>query len=46
MEEALGDRVEAACYLAKERDYFAAMTQAVADGAKLIFATTPPMIDA
>ncbi|MBO4419151.1 MAG: BMP family ABC transporter substrate-binding protein [Oscillospiraceae bacterium] len=46
MEEALGDRVEAACYVAKDRDYFAAMTEAAAEGAKLIFATTPPMIDA
>ena len=46
METALGDRVEAACYVAEDRDYFAAMTKAVEDGAKLIFATTAPMIDA
>ena len=46
MEDALGDRVEAACCVVKDRDYFAAMTKAVEDGAKLIFATTAPMIDA
>lgn len=46
MENALGDRVEAACCVVKDRDYFAAMTKAVEDGAKLIFATTAPMIDA
>ena len=46
METALGDRVEATVYIARERDYFAAMEGAVEDGAELIFATTPPMIDA
>ncbi len=46
MEDALGDRVEAACYVAEDRDYFAAMTKAAEDGARLIFATTAPMIDA
>lgn len=46
MEEALGEHVEAEVYIAKERDYFSAMTGAVEDGATMIFATTPPMIDA
>ena len=46
MEEALGGHVEVQVYIAKERDYFAAMTGAVEDGATMIFATTPPMIDA
>lgn len=46
LEQALGDRVEALSYIARERDYFAAMTGAVEDGASMIFATTPPMIDA
>ena len=46
MEAALGDRVRVSTYIARERDYFAAMTGAVEDGAELIFATTPPMIDA
>ena len=46
LEKALGDSVEASVYIAKERDYFAAMSGAVEDGAELIFATTPPMIDA
>ncbi|MBR3077983.1 MAG: BMP family ABC transporter substrate-binding protein [Oscillospiraceae bacterium] len=46
MVEALEGRVEAMTYIAKERDYFAAMSGAVEDGAELIFATTPPMIDA
>ncbi len=46
MEEALGDKVEVSTYIAKERDYFAAMSGAVEDGAEIIFATTPPMIDA
>ena len=46
MAEALEGRVEALTYIAKERDYFSAMAGAVEDGAELIFATTPPMIDA
>ena len=46
LSQALGDKVEAVSYIVKERDYFAAMEAAVEDGAKLIFATTPPMIDA
>ena len=46
LEAALGDRVEVQTYIARERDYFAAMSGAVEDGAELIFATTPPMIEA
>ena len=46
MEAALGDRVESKVYMAKDRDYFAALTEAAENGAELIFATTPPMIDA
>ena len=46
MEAALGDRVSVQTYIAHERDYFSAMSGAVEDGAELIFATTPPMIDA
>ena len=46
LEQVLGEKVEVQTYLAKERDYFAAMQGAVEDGARVIFATTPPMIDA
>ena len=46
METALEGRVEAMTYIARERDYEAAMIGAVEDGAELIFATTPPMIEA
>ncbi len=46
MVEALEGKAEAMTYIAKERDYFAAMSGAVEDGAEIIFATTPPMIDA
>ena len=46
LEEALGDHVEVQTYIARDRDYFAALTGAAEDGAELIFATTPPMIDA
>ena len=46
LEAALGEHVEASVYIVRDRDYFAAMTGAVQDGAELIFATTPPMIDA
>ena len=46
LEQALGDKVSVQTYLVKERDYFAAMEGAVEDGARVIFATTPPMIDA
>ena len=46
LQEALGDKVEARVYTVKDRDYFSAMEAAAADGATLLFATTPPMIDA
>lgn len=47
MEQALGARVSGKVYLAENRDYEQAMETAVeTDGARLIFATTPPMIDA
>ncbi len=46
MEAALGDRVESKVYTVVERDYYSAMLCAVEDGAELIFATTPPMIEA
>ena len=46
MESALGDKVDATVYNAFDRDYDTAMEQAAADGAKILFATTPPMIDA
>lgn len=45
-EKALGDHVEVKVYVARDRDYFAALTKAAEEGAELIFATTPPMIDA
>ncbi|MBQ7455185.1 MAG: BMP family ABC transporter substrate-binding protein [Clostridia bacterium] len=43
--EAMGDEVHARAYVC-EGNVDAAMEQAVADGANVIFATTPPMIDA
>lgn len=46
LEQALGDKVSVRTYLAVERDYYSAMEGAVEDGARVIFATTPPMIDA
>ncbi|MDO4989617.1 MAG: BMP family ABC transporter substrate-binding protein [Eubacteriales bacterium] len=46
IENRLSDRVETAVYQAEDRDYFAAAEQAAADGADMIFATTPPMMDA
>lgn len=46
MEAALGDRVDSRVYIAQDRDYFAALTEAAENGAELIFATTPPMIEA
>ncbi len=46
LEQQLGEKVTACAYRAVDRDYYSAMEQAVKDGAKLIFATTPPMIDA
>ena len=44
--EVLGSKVTADVYPAYDREYDKAMEQAVADGAQVIFATTPPMIDA
>ena len=46
LEQALGSKVSATVYPAYDKKYDAAMEQAVADGAQVIFATTPPMIDA
>ncbi len=46
LEEQLGEKVIVNTYRAIDRDYFSSMEQAVQDEAKLIFATTPPMIDA
>ena len=46
MEAALGQRVSVSVYEAYDRDYYPVMEQAVEDGAKILFATTPPMIDA
>ena len=46
LEQALGTRVTATVYPAYDRDFDSAMEQAVEDGAQVIFATTPPMIDA
>ncbi len=42
----LGSRVSIRTYLAADRDYAAAIDAAVADGAELLFATTPDMIGA
>ncbi len=47
LEEKLGSKVEVKLFQAEGRDYEKAMETAVeAEGAKIIFATTPPMIDA
>ncbi len=47
LEEKLGAQVDVKVYGAYDRDYEKAMERAIeADGAKIIFATTPPMIDA
>lgn len=46
LEQALGGRVTVKVYSAAGFRYHEAMEAAVADGAKLIFATTPPMIAA
>ena len=47
LEEKLGSRVDVKLFLAENRDYEKAMETAVeAEDAKIIFATTPPMIDA
>lgn len=46
LEKKLGSRVSTRVYQASDKDYLSAMKQAVEDGAELIFATTPPMMDA
>lgn len=46
LEEKLGSKVDIRVYQVQGKDYYAAMEQAVQEGAKLIFATTPSMIDA
>ena len=46
MVQALEGKAEAGTYIVRDRNYFEAMNAAVEDGAELIFATTPPMIDA
>lgn len=46
IEENMGDRVSARVYEAFDHDYDSAMERAVMDGADVIFATTPPMINA
>ena len=46
LEERMGGYAKVRVYRAYEKDYHAAMQQAVKDGAELIFATTSPMMDA
>ena len=46
LESVLGERLTAKDYSAEGRAYYETMEAAVADGANLIFATTPPMIAA
>ena len=46
VEEVMSGRVTTAAYRIQDRDVFAALEQAVADGADVIFATTPAMIEA
>ena len=46
MEEALGDRVTSSAYILRDNNAVETMEQAVADGAQVIFATTPTLIDA
>lgn len=46
LEETLGAKVDVKVILAENRDYEKAMETAVEQDAKIIFATTPPMIDA
>ena len=46
LEETLGSKVDVKVILAENRDYEKAMETAVEQDAKIIFATTPPMIDA
>lgn len=46
LEKLLGKRVDVKVYNAFDKNYLCAMKKAVEDGAELIFATTPPMMDA
>ena len=46
LERSLPNQVATAVYLAREGNYAAALEQAVSEGADVIFATTPGMIDA
>ena len=46
LERAFGTQAECPVYMAGDRDYYAAMEKAVSEGADVIFATTPSMIDA
>ena len=46
MEKALDGKASAAVYTVMDRNYYPVMEQAVADGAQIVFATVPPMIDA
>ena len=46
LEQQLGDRVAVRVYSALQKDFYEQMLQAVQDGAEVIFATTPTMIDA
>lgn len=46
LEQALGERVRTRVYTVRDRDYLAAVSAAAEDGADVIFATTPSMMDA
>ena len=46
LESHMAGKLTVKCYTVYDRSYLAAMEQAVAEGAELIFATTSPMMDA
>lgn len=46
LEQIMADRVTVHTYLCTNRDPYDVMEEAIADGAQILFATTPPMIDA
>ena len=46
LERRLGERVSVRVYNAQDKDFVGAMERAVSEGAQVIFATTPPMMDA
>ena len=46
LEEQMGRKVTSRVYMAKDRDFWTPMETAVKEGAELIFATMPSMIDA